>query len=118
MKKLILCLTLTLSQTSFAYIVNSKHEARHQSLIEKAIEEQCGQAFNLREESVQTEIIRVDQGIIDKKFETTISGEIIFDQISLPHTIRVSSEYADMYDHASKDWGVYTVTNVRCIYNN
>jgi hypothetical protein len=118
MKKVILCLSLLTSQISLAEIANSKHEIRHQRLIEKAIEETCGPAFDLREDRVKTVIIRVDQGITDKKFETIISGEIIYDQISLPHTIRVSSEYADMYDHSLKVWGVYTVTNVGCIYNN
>lgn len=118
MKKLILCLTVLASQASFAKIENSNHEVRHQALIEKAIEETCGPAFDLRQEDVRTEIIRVDQGITDKKFVTTISGQIVYDQVVLPHTITVRSEYADMYDHANKDWGVYTVTSVGCNYNN
>lgn len=118
MKKLMIALSLLASTSVFAQIANSKHEIRHQELIEKAIKSKCGAVTNLTELSVITEEIRVDQGIVDKKFETTLSGDFKSEHTFLPHTIRVSSEYADMYDHDSQDWGVYYVTQVSCIYNN
>ena len=115
MKKLILIAGLIASQVSFAQIKNSQNTARHQSLIAQAIEQNCGSMRNLTEITQAVEVIRVDQGITDKKFTTVLTGEQRLDQNMFDtYKIVVQSEYADMYDHNSQDWGAYFVTSVSC----
>lgn len=119
MKKMLTVLSLLVTQASFAAISNSTLEARQADLIEASITEQCGYFRDLTEVSTSKTIISVDQGIKDIKFVSVFEGlqrmdQNIFDKFE----IVVESEYSDMYDHASKDWGVYSVSSVKCTMNN
>lgn len=116
MKKLLIVLTLTLSQVSFAAITGSSLEKRHANLVEKAINDNCGFFMTLNEVSTKKETIRVDQGITDAKFVTTINGVQKFDQFFDKYQITVESEYYDSYDHDAKDWGIYQVSAVKCTF--
>lgn len=116
MKKSFLMLALLISQSSFAAISQSKLEDRHQGLIEEAITNNCGNFRELTQVSSTEEVIVIDQGIRDSRFVTVLSGlqrldQNIFDQ----YTITVVSEYADMYDHETKNWGAYSVSSVKCV---
>lgn len=116
MKFAALFLTLVTSQLSFAALTNSSYELRHQDLIQNAIEKNCGHMRDLSVVESKEEIIRVDQGITDVNYVTVLTGQQRMDQnIFDTYTITVTSEYADMYDHASKEWGAYFVSSVKCI---
>lgn len=115
MKNLLVIVSLLASQTVFAQINNSQNEARHQATMVAAIEKSCGYMRDLTQVSQSEEIINVDNGIQDIKFVTVLTGlqrmdQNIFDQ----YEIVVASEYADMYDHDSKNWGAYFATSVTC----
>lgn len=116
MKIAALLLALATSQVSFAALTNSSYELRHQDLLEKAIEKNCGTMRDLTVVESKEEIIRVDQGITDVNYVTVLTGKQRMDQnIFDTYTITVTSEYADMYDHSSKEWGAYFVSSVKCI---
>lgn len=118
MKKLIIALSLVLSQASFAAISNSSLEVRHASLVESAIADNCGSFMKLVEVNSKKEIIKVDQGITDAKFVTNLEGVQKFDQFFDKYVITVESEYYDSYDHDVKDWGIYRVSSVKCTFVN
>lgn len=116
MKNVILMFTLLATQASFAAISESKLEDRHQSLIEEAISKNCGRFSGLTQLTNTEEVIVVDQGIRDSKFLTVLTGLQRLDQnIFDRYTITVNSEYADMYDHETKNWGAYSISSVSCI---
>lgn len=116
MKSALLFLTLVTSKVSYAALANSTFELRHQNLIETAIETNCGTMRDLTVVESKEEIIRVDQGITDVNYVTVLTGKQRMDQnIFDTYTITVTSEYADMYDHSTKEWGAYFVSSVKCI---
>lgn len=114
MKKLLVVVPfITLS--TFASLTSTGYEARHVELLKSALNNSCGSFRNLELVSKDEEIIRVDQGIRDVKYTTVLTGERRMDQnIFDTYEIVIKSEYSDMYDHANKDWGVYSVTSVNC----
>ena len=117
MKKLIIALSLVISQTTMAAITTgSDLEVRHLNVIEKAIVAECGNFFNLKQLSSVKELIKVDQGITDAKFETILEGKQKFDQFIDKYVITVKSEYSDSYDHSTKEWGSYHVSSVNCAF--
>ncbi len=116
MKKIIFSILLVFSQVSLAGILESKLADRHQEVIETAITSNCGSFKNLTELKTTEEVIQVDQGIRDVKYTSVLSGLQRLDQnIFDRYEIIVESEYADMYDHASQNWGAYFVTKVSCL---
>ena len=98
-----------------AKIQHAELETRHADLVEKSLTKACGNFRNLEVLSVETEIIRVDQGITDRNYKITLTGEQRMDQnIFDTYVISVESSYYDMYDHENKDWGAYSVKSVKC----
>ena len=115
MKKMLLLTSLLLSQVSFAAISESKLELRHQALIEKAINANCGKFRELTEVNTSEVVIQIDQGVRDIKYTTILTGLHRLDQnIFDRYEIVVESEYTDMYDHSAQDWGVYSVAKITC----
>lgn len=115
MKNALIIVSLLISQTVFAQINNSQNNPRHQAAIVTAIENNCGYMRDLTQIAQTEEVIRVDNGITDRKYTTILSGfkrldQYIFDE----YEIVVNSDYADMYDHAAQDWGSYSVSSVTC----
>jgi hypothetical protein len=115
MKHLIL-VCLLLSQNSFAGIYHSNYEPRHLAVIEEAVGRLCGISTDaLIQKSDSAEIIRVDQGITDVNYTTVLETQVRIDQnIFELKKLEVKSHNADMYDHQSKDWGVYSVESINC----
>jgi hypothetical protein len=115
MKKMLLTFSIVFSQVSFASIADSKYEARHLNLIETSIVKNCGNFKNLTQVDSNEKVIIIDQGIRDVQFKTKLTGLQRMDQnIFDEYEIVVESEYGDMYDHNSQNWGVYNVTSVSC----
>lgn len=115
MKNLVLALSLLATNVSMAAISNSALEKRHQEVIEKAIEKNCGSFRDLTELFTHSTVIHIDQGIQDVKFSSVLTGLQRMDQnIFDSYIINVESEYSDMYDHSSQEWGLYTVSKVNC----
>lgn len=118
MKSIFLTIALLTSQVAFAEIKNTNNEARHQALIEAAIQDKCGYFYNLEQYSQTETAVPVDNGIVDIKFSTVLYGELRLDQNMFDgYTITVASEKADMYDHTTGNWGAYSITAVSCIQN-
>lgn len=116
MKNFLLVLSVLGAQASFASISASSLEARHQAVIEKAIEANCGFFRDLTEVASSSTVIQVDNGIRDVKYSTLLTGLQRMDQnIFDRYAIAVESEYSDMYDHSTQNWGVYSVSNVSCV---
>ncbi|GAB4016580.1 MAG: hypothetical protein Fur0010_16470 [Bdellovibrio sp.] len=115
MKIKLLMLALLVSENVFAGILNSDYEVRHLKLIEKAIEVKCGSFWRLSQIESSEEVIQVDQGIRDIIFKTKINAIDRIDQgVFDEYEVNVESEFADMYDHANQEWGVYSVRLVNC----
>ena len=115
MKTTIALVTLLLTQTSFATIINSKYEPRHLSEISRAIIEECGHFYKIEQLESKEEVIQVDQGIRDVIYTTKFEATDRIDQgVFDLYSITVVSEFADMYDHANRNWGVYSVKSVQC----
>lgn len=109
--KIILTALLLLSHTAFA----SGYEARHLEIIKKAIFTNCGHMSDLTQISSSETVIIVDQGIRDVEYVTQFSGVQRIDQgVFDVYKITVNSSFADMYDHSSRNWGVYSVETVKC----
>ncbi len=113
MKNSFITLALVFSLNSFASIADL--ETRHLILIKNTIQEKCGNFKNLVVTNVEKKEIYIDQGIVDAEYLVILNGEQRLDQnIFDPFKITVKSEYADMYDHSSKEWGAYFVKSVKC----
>lgn len=115
MKYVIATVALISSLNVFAGITNSNYEQRHLNVIEKAIVQECGSFYRMSQLTSTEEVIQVDQGIRDVIFTTTIEAIDRIDQgVFDEYEVTVVSEFADMYDHANQDWGVYSVKSVTC----
>jgi hypothetical protein len=110
MKSLVFVATVLVSQMALSAIKFSNYEQRHQEVIEKAILRDCGLSGLVIQLSSDEEVINVDQGIRDVNYTTEIMVRVGLVQ----HPVTVKSAYADMYDHANKNWGVYSVEQVSC----
>lgn len=118
MKTLIALLVVVASQVSVAAINNSGFEDRHQSLIENAVYNHCNISGTITQVNNDEIVNRVDQGIRDVYHTTTLKVKVGVDQYQADeYTVIVKSEYADVYDHVTQNWGVYSVQQVFC-YNN
>ena len=119
MKKLLVIAALCASHSAPAAIENSNLEPRHQTLIKNAVYNSCGLSGVVEQTANQEEVIFVDQGIRDVKYTTTLAVKVGVDQYMYDeYSVIVKSEYADMYDHVSKNWGVYSIENVFCYDKN
>lgn len=115
MKKLLIGFIALTSVSAFASLNKTGYEARHISVVEKALEEKCGRFKNLELVEKSEVVDRVDQGIRDVYYTTVLTGKKRLDQnIFDTYEIIIKSEYADMYDHTNQDWGVYSVSSVSC----
>lgn len=116
MKTALLTIVLITSQIAFGQIKNSANEARHQTLIEDAIQQNCGRMTELTQIG-QLEIkTSIDQGITDVTYTTLLTGSQRYDQVHMnQYEITVESTKADMYDHTTKNWGAYGVTSASCV---
>lgn len=110
MKFLTLAFFMLTSTLSFASLGDTRYEARHIKLIEKAIAAQCGSMQDLVLVSKTERIHRVDQGIHDVYYVTVLAGV----QRNETYKIKIASNYADMYDHVNQDWGRYAIDSVDC----
>ncbi len=118
MKTVLLTIALLTSQVTFATIKNSNNEARHQALIEAAIQDKCGSFYDLTQYSQTETSVRIDNGIVDIKFTTVMYGKSALDQYAFDeYKLTVESEKSDMYDHSSGNWGAYSITSVSCAQN-
>jgi hypothetical protein len=118
MKTLIALLVVVASQVSVAAINHSNYEDRHQQLIKNAVEQNCGYAFTVEQVNSQEVVDQVDQGIRDVYYTTTLKMTVRIDQgVFDNYTVIVKSQFADMYDHVTKNWGAYSVDNVQCYLN-
>ncbi len=118
MKIAFLTIALLTSQVTFATIKNSNNEARHQALIEAAIQDKCGSFYDITQYSQTETAVRIDNGIVDVKFVTVMYGKSRLDQyIFDEYKLTVESEKSDMYDHATGNWGAYSITAVSCAQN-
>lgn len=118
MKAILILIGLLAGSVSFAQIEDSKLDIRHQELIEKALIEKCSISRGfIKEVSTQKEEIRVDQGITDVKYNSRFEVHIRLDQMIFDvYDVIVKSSYYSMYDHASKNWGVFEIDEIsECI---
>ncbi len=112
------CLMLLTLITNLAFAVEiegSDYSKRHNTVLDRAIINKCGHFWDYVLVSSEEEVTQIDQGIRDVKFTTVLSAVRKIDQgIWDNYKITIVSDYADTYDHNEKDWGIYTVTSVRC----
>jgi hypothetical protein len=108
MKTLFAALMFIVSTVSFASIRDSKYDVRHVNVIEAAILKNCGNIGDLAQISSLEEVIQIDQGLYDVRYETVITG-------TKNHQIHVQSYYMDVYDHVAREWGVYSVEAIKCV---
>lgn len=114
MKSILILFVLLLSNTCFAAIVDSTYDLRHQSLIEQAVQT-CGYNGIVTQLSSEEVVVDVDQGVQDVYYTTMLSVKVGIDQYLYDeYRVRVTSEYADMYDHSAADWGFYSITSTNC----
>lgn len=115
MKLFTLSLATLFSISAFA-IENSKLSPRHQAAIKNAISNQCSfRLASFKELITESTPIRVDQGILDYEYVTTLIATDRIDQGIRDHyKVTVYSNYYDSYDHEAKDWGIYQVESVKC----
>lgn len=110
----LLVLVLFAVSSASAKIENSALESRHQDLIEKAIESKCQFVpGSLVEIATQVTPVRVDQGIMDYKYETVLQFKVRVDQMLFDiYEVTVRSAFAAAYDHVSQEWGIYDIESV------
>lgn len=116
MKAFALILILSISQIVSAEILHSNYEARHQELIEKAIAKECYLRIAKATQTENTVVTRkIDNGITDRTYTTSILVLAGVDEYhSEDWSVVITTQYADMYDHENKNWGVYSVESVKC----
>lgn len=116
MKSIVFGFLVLVAQASSAYLQNSTYDARHQSVIRTAIENNCGLYGGVITQTSAMEFPKqIDQGITDVDYVTDFTVQVAVDQYDFDtHTVQVYSSFADMYDHNAQDWGSYSVTSVNC----
>lgn len=115
MKKAIVLSVLVVSQLVSAQIKNSQKEARHQSVVLAAIEQNCGTMNDLVEVAQKSHAVKVDQGITDIVYSTVLTATSPVDQLmTVNYEISVASKYTDAFDHATGEYGIYSVESVFC----
>lgn len=104
------------STSEAAYVMaGSNFEVRHQSLVLQALQEQCGFYGDVEVMSSTVEEIRIDQGIVDRKFTTVLRYKQRLDQMIFDtYEANVVSYLYDHYDHSTGNWGAYSVESVSC----
>ncbi len=114
MKKLISALFVLLAgPLSIASVDNSQLVARHQAVIQMAIWNSCKLLGDIQVVSNEVQTERLDSGIEDRYYTTEINLWNKADGHSLEAIrLTVTSRYSDMYDHESRDWGVYSVDSI------
>jgi hypothetical protein len=106
--------TVFFALTSFATQA-MELSARHQSLINKAIEEKCLIRPSLKLESVKVVEDRIDQGVIDYYFTTNYTAMVRIDQGVFDfYDVVVKSAEFSAYDHQAQDWGIIEIQSVTC----
>ncbi len=114
MKMFALTILATLSVSAFADPRDTNLEKRHMDLIEKAVKEKCSlRRGSVKPISTKVTAHKIDQGITDYSYVTVVEATDRVDQgVTDLYLVEVKSDYADMYDHTNKDWGVYSVLSV------
>lgn len=116
MKFLITLFVALMSAQVFASegIKNSSLTTNHQNKIEEAILKSCANLYKYSLTQLSYEVVydRVDTGITDEYYTTTLEVSSRLDQITDEYVITVQSVIADGYDHESKDWGLISVLSV------
>ncbi len=94
-------------------IQNTDYETRHQELIVQAIEKKCGAVNEIRVLEAQLEEIRIDQGVVDRRFITKLEfKQQLQPNVQDTYTVTVGSFAADLYDHQSGYWGHYSLESI------
>ena len=103
-----------LAMPAMAEIENSNFTPRHQAMIEAAVEAKCGfRSYGMAEVYTKATAHRVDQGIVDYKYETLLEVKSKIDQMQYDiYEVVVHSSYYSQYDHNAKDWGAYEIDSV------
>lgn len=110
-----LIIIIFISFSSFATISGSTYEARHQALIKKVVDKECGKMNELIELSSREVKNVIDQGQVDYVFYTTLKAIQKIDQgIEDEYQVEVVSERGDFYDHQAQAHGYYEVRTVKC----
>jgi hypothetical protein len=91
-------------------ILGSSYEQRHQQMIAIAVAKHCGAFELVGVMDEREETIRIDQGIVDRRFTTIL----VLSNGAQSRTAVVTSYYGDHYDHAAKNWGSYSVEAIEC----
>lgn len=104
------------AETEPAYVMaGSNFEVRHQSAVLKALEAKCGYVGDVEVVSSTVEEIRIDQGIVDRKFTTVLRYKQPLEQMAFDiYEANVVSFLYDQYDHSSGNWGAYSVESISC----
>lgn len=115
MKKIGILFVMLTCLNAVAEIRGSSYEARHQSAIENEIYKQCGYSGVVIEKEAIETAVRIDNGVEDTLFTTTLEVRIGLDQYDYDSKIVVvDSRKSDMYDHVYEQWGAYSVDYVKC----
>jgi hypothetical protein len=115
MKTMLLISALLTSYVLHAEILNSKLDHRHQEVIEHAVSENCMMRGVLTEVKSESEVVIPDQGIKDIFYSSTFTAiQKVDNGLTDQYLVHVKSQYSDMYDHETAQWGVYTVDKVSC----
>ena len=104
------------SAAEASYVMaGSNYEVRHQSLVLQSLQEKCGFYGDVEVMSSTVEDIRIDQGIVDRKFTTVLRYKQRLDQMIFDtYEANVVSYLYDHYDHSTGNWGAYSVESVSC----
>lgn len=115
MKNLIIAVAMLITTQAFGSIRNSTKEVDHQVKIADAVWAQCGAHRDLTEVSQVVREDKIDQGITDVYFTTTLNLVVRVDNGVFDHYVAtVESLLSDSYDHQAKRWGTYQVLSVSC----
>jgi hypothetical protein len=119
MKKNFAIILISLFSLNLFAANETEYSARHLAKINQSIAQKCALKGKFVQVSSVVEEIRVDQGIVDLKFQTIFKHRDWIDQgVFDDYSIEVISHYTDMYDLADGEWGEYYVSSVECIMLN
>lgn len=116
MKSSLLLSALLFSQLTYANLENSDYATSHNDVIEKSVKKECGSKMKNLEVLTSNETeLKVDQGVTNYSYTTTLKAEYEFDQGQFDsYIITVDSSYSDAYNHELGEWGIYYVDSVKC----
>lgn len=114
MKSLIVLSIALLAQSAFSEILNSDYDARHISLIEKTLREECGFVRGIIQYGSTSTVLKNDESH-ETHYTTLLTARTGHDQSdNNEQAVEIKTVYVNTYNSNTPDLGLYLLEDINC----